>query len=60
MSQREVTDKLIKEMAILRLSLDKRDPAFGNKAAWDFITTELLGEIDPRPFSVILKERQDL
>ena len=44
MSQREVTDKLIKEMAILMLSLDKRDPAFGNEAAWDFIATELIGE----------------
>ena len=42
--QREVTDKLIKEMAILMLSLDKRDPAFGNEAAWDFIATELIGE----------------
>ena len=44
LSQREVTDKLIKEMAILMLSLEERDPAFGNEAAWDFIATELIGE----------------
>ena len=44
MSQRKVTNKLIKKIAFLMLSLDKRDPAFGNKAAWDFIATELIGE----------------
>ena len=26
------------------LSWDKRNPAFGNEAAWDFIATELIGE----------------
>ena len=33
-------------MAILMLSLEERDPAFGIKAAWDFIATELIGEND--------------
>ncbi len=60
LSQREVTDKLIKEMAILMLSLEERDPSFGNKAAWDFIATELMGRTTARVFSIILKERQDL
>ena len=46
LSQKEVTDKLIKEMAILMLSLEERDPAFGNMAAWDFFATELKGEND--------------
>ena len=46
LNQREITEKLIKEMVILMLSLEERDPAFGNKAAWDFIATELLGEND--------------
>ena len=40
----EVTEKLIKETAILMLSLKERDPTFGNKAAWDYIATELIGE----------------
>ena len=44
LNQREDTNKLIKEMAILMLSLEERDPSFGNKAAWDFIATELIGE----------------
>ena len=44
LAQREVNDKLIKEVAILMLSLDERDPASGNEAAWDFIATELIGE----------------
>ena len=60
LTQREVTDKLIKEMAILMLSLDERDPAFGNEAAWDFIATELIVGTTARLFSIILKERQDL
>ena len=46
LSQREVTVKLRKEIAILMLSLEERDPNFGNKAAYDFIATELIGEND--------------
>ena len=60
MSQREVTNKLIKEMAILMLSLDERDPGFGNIAAWDFIATELIGDNNRKAVLIILKERQDL
>ena len=37
LSQREVTDKLIKDMAILMLSLDEIDPASGNKAAYNLL-----------------------
>ena len=55
LSQREVTIKLTKEMAILMLSLEERDPAFGNKAAWDFIATELLGENDRKAIFHYLK-----
>ena len=55
LSQREVTDKLIKEMAILMLSLEERDPAFGNEAAWDFIATELIGENDRKAVLHYLK-----
>ena len=33
-------------MAILMLSLEKWDPTLGNKAAWDYIATELVGEND--------------
>ena len=33
-------------MAILMLSLEERDSAFSNKAAWDFIARELIGEND--------------
>ena len=42
----EVTKELIKEMAILMLSLNEREPNFGNKAAWDYIATEIIGEND--------------
>ena len=55
LSQREVTNKLIKEMAILIMSLEERDPAFGNKAAWDFIATELIGENDCKALLHFLK-----
>ena len=55
LSQREVTDKLIKEMAILMLSLKERDPAFGNEAAWDYIATELIGENDRKAVLHYLK-----
>ena len=37
------------------LSLDKRDTAFGNKAAWDFIATELIGENDHKAVLHFLK-----
>ena len=43
-NQKEVTEKLMKQTAIIFLSLDKRDPNFGNKAAWNYIATELIGE----------------
>ena len=55
MSQREVTNKLIKEVAILMLSLDERDPAFGNKAAWNFIATELIKEYNHKAVLYYLK-----
>ena len=42
-------------MAILMLSLDERDPAFGNEAAWDFIATELIGEKNRKAFLHCLK-----
>ena len=60
LTQREVTDKLIKEMAILMLSLDERDPAFGNEAAWDFIATELIGENDRKAVLYYIEGGQDL
>ena len=46
LNQREGTEKLIKETAILILYLEERDPTFGNKAAWDFIAAELIEEND--------------
>ena len=55
LSQREVTDKLIKETAILMLSLEEKDPAFGNEAAWDYIATELIGENDRKAVLHYLK-----
>ena len=42
------------------MSLEERDPAFGNKVAWDLIATELIGRTTARPFSTIFKERRDL
>ena len=37
------------------LSLEERDPAFGNKAAWDFIATEFIGKIDCKAIFHYLK-----
>ena len=55
LNQREVTEKLVKAMAILVLSSEEKDPTFGNKAAWDFIATELIGENDCNAFLHYLK-----
>lgn len=46
LNQREVTEKLIKEMDILMLSLELRDHTYGNMAAWNFIKTEPIGDND--------------
>ena len=57
LSQQEITDKLAKEMAILMLSIDKRDPAFGNEEAGDYIATELIRENDFKAVLHIQEEK---
>ena len=37
------------------LSIEERDPAFGNEAAWDYIATELIGENDRKAVLHYLK-----
>ena len=37
------------------LPLDEKDPTFENEAAWDYITTELIGENDRKTVLHYLK-----
>ena len=42
------------------LSLDERDPTFGNEDAWDYVATELIGENNRKSVLHFLKKKLGL